>query len=169
MYFMCCSKTGRRLFTLCYRPTISLSSQAAPALPLVRSVWPSLCVTGEANVPQADMLTDTEKNLEKHNYLRHVYQTAYLNNDLWLLVQGACVLGINSPPVTIKNIENAIIDYAWAHGLMQPEQPKHRTGKTVAVVGSGPSGLAAAAQLNKVRSTLEQAGCSDTSLVILTD
>ena len=68
-------------------------------------------------------------------------------------MQGACVLGINSPAVTIKSIENAIIDYAWAHGLMVPEEPINRTGKTVAVVGSGPSGLAAAAQLNKVATT----------------
>ena len=64
--------------------------------------------------------------------------------------QGACVLGINSPPVTIKNIENTIIDYAWSQGWMVPDPPSHRTGKTIAVIGSGPSGLAAAAQLNKV-------------------
>jgi glutamate synthase (NADPH/NADH) len=63
--------------------------------------------------------------------------------------EGACVLGINAPPVTIKNIENSIIDYAWAHGLMEPDPPKHRTGRRVAIVGSGPSGLACAAQLNK--------------------
>ena len=65
-------------------------------------------------------------------------------------MKGACVLGINSPAVTIKNIENAIIDYAFDHGWMTPDPPKTRTGKKVAVVGSGPSGLAAAAQLNKV-------------------
>ena len=61
------------------------------------------------------------------------------------------MLGINALPVTIKNIENAIIDYAWAHGLMKPDKPKYRTGYRVAVVGSGPSGLACAAQLNKVQ------------------
>ena len=66
--------------------------------------------------------------------------------------QAACVLGINALPVTIKNIENSIIDYAWEHGLMKPDPPKHRTGYRVAVVGSGPSGLATAAQINKVTS-----------------
>jgi glutamate synthase (NADPH) small chain len=63
--------------------------------------------------------------------------------------EGACVLGITSPPVTIKNIENAIIDRAWEEGWVQPQPPEYRTGKKVAIVGSGPSGLAAAAQLNK--------------------
>ena len=65
--------------------------------------------------------------------------------------EGACVLGINELPVTIKNIECAIIDHAFEEGWIRPEPPLHRTGKKVAVVGSGPSGLAAAHQLNKVR------------------
>jgi glutamate synthase (NADPH/NADH) small chain len=59
------------------------------------------------------------------------------------------VVGINSPPVTIKNIECEIIDYGWTNGWVVPEVPKKRTGKKVAVVGSGPAGLSAAAQLNK--------------------
>ncbi len=63
--------------------------------------------------------------------------------------EGACVLGITNPPVTIKNIENAIIDRAWAEGWLKPTPPASRTGKRVAVIGSGPSGLAAADQLNK--------------------
>src|SRR2546422_2534945 len=63
--------------------------------------------------------------------------------------EGSCVLGINAPPVTIKNIENAIIDHGWEHGWVVAEPPKKRTGKKVAVVGSGPAGLCAAAQLNK--------------------
>ncbi|XP_025204305.1 putative glutamate synthase [NADPH] isoform X1 [Melanaphis sacchari] len=63
--------------------------------------------------------------------------------------EGACVLGINEPPVTIKNIECAIIDHAFEQGWIKPEPPKIRSGKTVAVVGSGPSGLATAHQLNK--------------------
>ncbi len=63
--------------------------------------------------------------------------------------ESACVLGINKPPVTIKNIEVSIIDYAWSQGWMKPRPPEFRTGKKVAVVGSGPAGLAAADQLNK--------------------
>ena len=63
--------------------------------------------------------------------------------------EGACVLGITDPAVTIKNIENAIIDRGFAEGWVEPKPPKHRTGKKVAIVGSGPAGLAAADQLNK--------------------
>jgi glutamate synthase (NADPH/NADH) small chain len=63
--------------------------------------------------------------------------------------EGACVLGINEPPVTIKNIECSIADRGWDEGWITPEPPEVRTGKKVAVVGSGPAGLSAAAQLNK--------------------
>jgi glutamate synthase (NADPH/NADH) small chain len=63
--------------------------------------------------------------------------------------EGSCVLGINNPPVTIKNIEYSIIDKGWQEGWITPEPPQHRTGKKIAVVGSGPAGLSAAAQLNK--------------------
>jgi len=63
--------------------------------------------------------------------------------------EGACVLGITNPPVTIKNIENAIIDRGYEEGWVVPQPPAERTGKTVAIVGSGPCGLAAADQLNK--------------------
>jgi len=63
--------------------------------------------------------------------------------------EAACVLGINEPPVAIKVIERAIIDHAWKEGWIRPEQPKHRTGKKIAIVGSGPAGLAAAQQLNR--------------------
>jgi len=61
----------------------------------------------------------------------------------------ACVLGINEPAVTIKQIEKSIVERGWADGLIQPEPPKFRTGKKVAIVGSGPAGLAAAQQLNR--------------------
>ena len=63
--------------------------------------------------------------------------------------EGSCVLGMKDPAVTIKNIEVSIIDHGWANGWVTPEPPKKRTGKKVAVVGSGPAGLSAAAQLNK--------------------
>ncbi|MDB6094961.1 MAG: gltB 1 [Verrucomicrobia bacterium] len=62
--------------------------------------------------------------------------------------EGSCVLGINSPPVTIKNIEAAITDRGWDEGWVVPSAPKIRTGKKIAVIGSGPAGLSAAAQLN---------------------
>ncbi len=62
--------------------------------------------------------------------------------------EGACVLGINSDPVTIKGIENAIIERAYAEGWIAARPPAQRTGKRVAVVGSGPAGLGAADQLN---------------------
>jgi glutamate synthase (NADPH/NADH) small chain len=63
--------------------------------------------------------------------------------------EGACVLGINAPPVTIKNLENSIIDRGFEEGWVVAEPPAVRTGKKVAIIGSGPAGLAAAAQLNK--------------------
>jgi glutamate synthase (NADPH/NADH) small chain len=63
--------------------------------------------------------------------------------------EGSCVLGIIEPPVTIKNIECAIVDKGWAEGWIVPSPPATRTGRKVAVVGSGPAGLACADQLNK--------------------
>jgi len=64
-------------------------------------------------------------------------------------MRGFCVLGINELPVTIKNIENAIIDRGFAEGWVTPNIPPARSGKKVAIVGSGPAGLAAAEQLNR--------------------
>jgi len=63
--------------------------------------------------------------------------------------EGSCTLGINDPPVTIKNIEVSIVERGWQEGWIVPNPPKVRTGKKVAVVGSGPAGLSAAAQLNR--------------------
>lgn len=62
--------------------------------------------------------------------------------------ESACVLGINQPPVAIEEIEKHIIEIAFDKGLVKPRAPKVRSGKKVAVIGSGPAGLAAAAQLN---------------------
>jgi glutamate synthase (NADPH) small chain len=66
----------------------------------------------------------------------------------------ACVLGINQDPVTIKNVEVAIIDRAWDSGYVRPRPPEWLSGKTVAVVGSGPAGLAAAQQLTRAGHTV---------------
>ena len=66
----------------------------------------------------------------------------------------ACVLGINQDPVTIKNVEVSIIDKAWESGLVRPQPPEWLSGRTVAVVGSGPAGLAAAQQLTRAGHTV---------------
>jgi glutamate synthase (NADPH) small chain len=66
----------------------------------------------------------------------------------------ACVLGINQPAVTIKQVEVTTIDRAWAAGTVQPQPPERLSGKTVAVVGSGPAGLAAAQQLTRAGHTV---------------
>jgi len=63
--------------------------------------------------------------------------------------EGACVLGITDPPVTIKNIEQAIVDRGFAEGWIVADSPSERTGRSVAVVGSGPAGLSCADQLNR--------------------
>ncbi|MFT4123505.1 MAG: glutamate synthase subunit beta [Microbacteriaceae bacterium] len=68
--------------------------------------------------------------------------------------ESSCVLGINQPAVTIKNVEISIIDQAWANGWVAPHPPERLTGKTVAVVGSGPAGLAAAQQLTRAGHTV---------------
>jgi glutamate synthase (NADPH/NADH) small chain len=68
--------------------------------------------------------------------------------------EGSCTLGINEPPVTIKLIECEIVDRAFREGWVVPQPPQLRTGKRVAIVGSGPAGLAAAQQLNKAGHTI---------------
>lgn len=68
--------------------------------------------------------------------------------------EGSCTLGMNDPAVTIKNIEVSIVERGWQEGWIVASPPKIRTGKKVAVVGSGPAGLAAAAQLNKAGHTV---------------
>ncbi|TDT95746.1 glutamate synthase (NADH) small subunit [Streptomyces sp. 846.5] len=68
--------------------------------------------------------------------------------------ESACVLGINQDPVTIKNVEVTIIDKAWDNGGVAPQPPERLSGKTVAVVGSGPAGLAAAQQLTRAGHTV---------------
>ncbi len=68
--------------------------------------------------------------------------------------ESSCVLGINQPAVTIKQVEVSIIDQAWANGWVTPHPPERLSGKTVAVVGSGPAGLAAAQQLTRAGHTV---------------
>ena len=66
----------------------------------------------------------------------------------------ACVLGINEPAVAIEQLEKAIVEHAFAEGWIAPQPPERRTGKTVAIVGSGPAGLACAQQLNRAGHTV---------------
>jgi len=68
--------------------------------------------------------------------------------------EAACVLGLTDSPVTIEYIERAITEHGWEKGYIKPEPPDTRTGKSVAVVGSGPAGLAAAQQLNRAGHTV---------------
>jgi glutamate synthase (NADPH) small chain len=68
--------------------------------------------------------------------------------------EGSCTVGISGPPVTIKNIEVSIIDKGWEEGWVVAQAPTKRTGKKVAIIGSGPAGLSAAAQLNKAGHTV---------------
>ncbi|MGK2854045.1 MAG: glutamate synthase subunit beta, partial [Microbacteriaceae bacterium] len=68
--------------------------------------------------------------------------------------ESSCVLGINQPAVTIKQVEVSIVDQAFANGWVTPHPPERLTGKTVAVVGSGPAGLAAAQQLTRAGHTV---------------
>ncbi|RPA59452.1 glutamate synthase subunit beta [Gordonia oryzae] len=68
--------------------------------------------------------------------------------------EASCVLGINQPPVTIKQVEVELIDNAWDSGLVTPVLPTERTGKNIAIVGSGPAGLAAAQQLTRAGHTV---------------
>ncbi len=68
--------------------------------------------------------------------------------------EGSCVLGINAPPVAIKTIEAALAEKGWDQGWIAPQPPAERTGKKVVVIGSGPAGLACAAQLNRAGHTV---------------
>ena len=68
--------------------------------------------------------------------------------------ESGCVLAINADPVTIKDIEMSIADHAWQHGCVQPLLPQRLSGKTVAIVGSGPAGLACAQQLTRAGHTV---------------
>ncbi|MBL8232327.1 MAG: glutamate synthase subunit beta [Bryobacterales bacterium] len=69
--------------------------------------------------------------------------------------ESSCVLGINEPPVAIKLIERNIVDHAWSEGWIRPEMPERRTGKRIAIIGSGPAGLAAAQQLARAGHQVE--------------
>ena len=81
--------------------------------------------------------------------------------------EAACVLGINDDPVSIKLIERSIADRAFADGFVKPQPPRARTGKKVAVVGSGPAGMAAAQQLNRAGHTVTLFERNGATVVVL--
>ena len=106
--------------------------------------------------PLGNLIPDWNDLVYKNNWRAAIERLHHTNNFpefTGLLCpapcEGSCVLGINKDPVTIKSIELAIVDRAFAEGWIVPEPPVTRTWKKVAVIGSGPSGLAAAAQLNR--------------------
>jgi glutamate synthase (NADPH/NADH) small chain len=74
--------------------------------------------------------------------------------------EGSCVLGMNNPAVTIKNIECEIIDHGWEAGWVTAEPPEQRTGKTVAVIGSGPAGLAIRSRFLNARTGPAACSCT---------
>lgn len=96
-------------------------------------------------------------DLVYHGQWKRAFELLYATNNLPeitgricpAICEHACVLGINDDPVTIRENELAIIDYAYVHNIIKPRPPKKRTGKKVAVIGSGPAGLSCADQLNR--------------------
>ena len=106
--------------------------------------------------PLGNLIPDWNDLVYKNNWrsaIERLHQTNNFPEFTGLLCpapcEGSCVLGINKDPVTIKSIELSIVDRAFDEGWIVPEPPVNRTWKKVAVVGSGPAGLAAAAQLNR--------------------
>lgn len=106
--------------------------------------------------PLHNLVPETNELVSKGNYKQAYVRLAkthsfpeFTSRVCPALCEAACTCGYNSEPVTTKDNERAIIDYAYAEGLVVEEEPKVRTGKTVAVIGSGPSGLAAAQLLNR--------------------
>ena len=106
--------------------------------------------------PLGNLIPDWNDLVYKNNWraaIERLHQTNNFPEFTGLLCpapcEGSCVLGINKDPVTIKSIELSIVDRAFAEGWIVPEPPVTRTWKKIAVIGSGPAGLAAAAQLNR--------------------
>jgi glutamate synthase (NADPH/NADH) small chain len=106
--------------------------------------------------PLGNLIPDWNDLVYKNNWrsaIERLHQTNNFPEFTGLLCpapcEGSCVLGINKDPVTIKSIELSIVDRAFDEGWIVPEPPVTRTWKKVAVIGSGPAGLAAAAQLNR--------------------
>jgi glutamate synthase (NADPH/NADH) small chain len=111
--------------------------------------------------PLGNLIPDWNDLVYKNNWraaIERLHQTNNFPEFTGLLCpapcEGSCVLGINKDPVTIKSIELSIVDRAFDEGWIVPEPPVTRTWKKVAIIGSGPAGLAAAAQLNRAGHTV---------------
>ena len=111
--------------------------------------------------PLGNLVPDWNDLVYKNNWraaIERLHQTNNFPEFTGLLCpapcEGSCVLGINQDPVTIKSIELSIVDRAFDEGWIVPEPPVTRTWKKVAIIGSGPAGLAAAAQLNRAGHTV---------------
>jgi glutamate synthase (NADPH/NADH) small chain len=116
------------------------------------------CNTG---CPLGNLIPDWNDHVYRNDYRRAIVALQATNNFPEFTgrvcpapCEAACVLGINDDPVSIKLIERSIADRAFDEQLIEPQPPKSRTGKKVAVIGSGPAGLAAAQQLNRAGHTV---------------
>ena len=117
--------------------------------------------TCHSGCPLGNLIPDWNDSVYRGQWRRAVEQLHRTNNFPEFTgrlcpapCEEACVLGINEPPVTIEQIGKEIIEYAFEKGWIVPEPPARRTGKTVAIVGSGPAGLACAQQLNRAGHTV---------------
>ena len=121
-----------------------------------RAAWTAACRSATRVAPLGNLIPDWNDLVYRDKWREAIEQLHATNNfpEFTGLIcpapcESACVLNINDDPVTIEQIELSIIDRAFAEGWVVPEPPDRRSGRTVAVVGSGPAGLAVAAELNK--------------------
>ncbi|MEJ2037669.1 MAG: glutamate synthase subunit beta [Desulfosarcinaceae bacterium] len=117
--------------------------------------------TCHAGCPLGNLIPDWNDLVYRGNWREAIHRLHQTNNFPEFTgrlcpapCEEACVLAINEPAVTIEQIEKEIIEHAFKNGWIRPEPPRQRTGKRVAVVGSGPAGLACAAQLNRAGHTV---------------
>ncbi|PIO70059.1 hypothetical protein TELCIR_08101 [Teladorsagia circumcincta] len=109
---------------------------------------------GHTGCPLGNIIPKWNDYVFKKNWRQALEQLLQTNNFPEFTGRGACCLAISSPAVTIKSIECAIIDYAFMQGWIHVRPPLENTGKRIAIIGSGPAGMAAAAQLVKVGHTV---------------
>jgi glutamate synthase (NADPH/NADH) small chain len=140
-------------------PLASVQTQAARCM----DCGVPFCHTGHGTVgcPVNNLIPDWNDLVYRHRWREAIRLLQATNNFPEFTgricpapCEASCVLGINEPPVTIKQIEKTIVEHAFEQGWIKPEPPLRRTGKRIAVIGSGPAGLAAAQQLNRAGHTV---------------